>query len=409
MSYINLEELGFKDGAGLDAFHRLRASQVTTLFDAQLQYGLGSRDWQSATTGAGSQTHLPNESAVQLSTGGSTDGDGVIRQTRLCWRYQSGKSQLYFQTFLFGAAEPNVVRRVGYFNEDDGVFLEQNDTDLRVVNRSSVSGSSTDAAYAAQVSWNRDKLDGTGSSGKILDITKTQLMFLDLQWLGAGRVRVGFFIDGVPIIAHEFYHGNVLTTAYMKTANLPARGEIFNVGTSGGAATMKMICTSIMAEGGDDDFQAGHLNSASNGSSPVSVTSRRPVLSIRPAAMFGGVTNYAWYVLIDLIVRTVTNDVYWEVVYGGSLTGASWTAAAADSCVEWDSSATGITGGVSVLKGYSIAGLGSSGGAAIAKIAGRFPNSVSSLDGSQPSHTLVATSMSGSANVAVATNWREIY
>lgn len=409
MSFLPLNALQFADGPTIDGFGRLRTSQVSTLFDYQAQYNTGPRDWSGTVAGTGAITHLPNESSVELSTGGTGNGANAIRQTRICWRYQSGKSQQIFQTFLFGAAVANVRRRIGYYDANNGVFLEQTLTDLRFVQRTSTSGAPSDAAFAAQASWNKDKLDGTGPSGKTLDITMAQLMFIDLQWLGVGRVRCGFFIDGIPIVAHEFDNGNVLTLVYMTTANLPMRGEIENVGVAAGANTLKMICSSVMSEGGDEAFQRGNLNSAATGTTEIAVTTRRPIISVRPASTFNGIANRAWYILIEAVMQIRTNNLYWEVVFGGTLTGPVWTAAAADSCVEFDITATAIASGTSVVKGYGIAGVGAASGESTAQAAGRFPNSVDSLTGVQAAHTLVGTSMTGTSNVAAAINWREIY
>ena len=402
-------EASFLDGQHRDGFGRSRVSEVHTLFDTQAQYSSGPRDWSTSVTGTGAVTHLPLESSVELSTGGAGNGAKAIRQTKLCWRYQSGKSQVVFRTFLFGAAVANVRRRDGYFDENNGIFLEQTLTDLRWVVRSGVSGAPSDAVFAAQADWNVDRLDGTGPSGLTLDITLAQRMFIDLQWLGVGRVRVGFDIGGLAIEVHEFKFSNVLTTVYMTTANLPLRSEIENVGVAAGASTMKDICASVMSEGGDEEFQRGNLNSASNGTTPIAVTTRRPILSVRPAALFNGIANRSWYILIEALFKVTTNDLYWEIVYGGALTGPVWTAAAADSNVEFDVTATAIAGGTSVVKGFAISGVGAASGEANARSAGRFPNSVDSLLGTQLGHSIVGTSFAGTSNVAAAVNWREVY
>ena len=41
-----------------------------------------------------------------------------------------------------------------------------------------------------------DKFDGTGSSGLTIDFTKAQIFTFDQEWLGVGRVRMGFVING---------------------------------------------------------------------------------------------------------------------------------------------------------------------------------------------------------------------
>lgn len=413
MSYLNLEQLSFADSMQMDAFNRLRVSSPKDIFESQMQYETGLTDWSSLVAGAGSVSHLPNESSVLMSTGGTALGDKAYRSTKLCWRYQPGKSQFVFQTFLFGSAISNVRRRVGYFNTNDGIFFEQTDQGLFIVLRTSTSGAPVDERVA-QVDWNIDTLGADPSrnpSGDILDITTAQHLVIDMQWLGVGRVRVGFSIDGRPVLAHKFAKSNIITSVYMKTANLPLRLEIENTGVAGSAATMKQICSSIISEGGDLEGQRGSLRTASNGTSRKAVTTRRPILSIRPAATFFGQPNRAWYIPIEASVLSDA-DAFLEVVFGGTLTGAVWTAAGGGfSSVEYDTSATAITGGTSVISGHvSAPGSGAnSTGAAVANVSGRFPNSVDDLLGTQLGHTIVATSMSGTANMAAAANWREIF
>jgi hypothetical protein len=379
-------------------------SQVTTQLDDQRQYGLGPRIWSQAATGTGTATALPNESAVQMSTGGTASGAGMVRQTRLCWRYQTGKAQLIFRTFVFGAAVPNLRRRTGYFDDRNGVYCEQNENDIRLAIRDYTSGLAVDTRYATQAEWNRNKYPG-------FDATKGQLMFIDLTWLGLGKVRVGFWINGIPTIVHEFDNDNTLTTTYMQTANLPVRDEIENTGTTSGTNTFKTICCSVMSEGGNENFDAGHLNSASNGITPIALnTTLTPVLSIRPTATFGGVRNRAWYIpySIDFLV-TGNVDIAWQIVFGATLTGpTAFGLAFADSCVDVDVASTGYTGGVPVVRGYAPKGAASSSGVATATVAGRFPNSVDSLLGTQLGHTVVARSLSGTSAVVCAVNWREL-
>jgi len=112
---------------------------------------------------------------------------------------------------------------------------------MKVVIRSNVTGSPVDSEVA-QSSWNGDKLDGNGLSGITLSPLNTQIMWFDMEWLGVGDVRMGFFIGGKQIIAHTFGNANAIPTVYMSTPNLPIRYEITNDGT-GGAVDMDHICS----------------------------------------------------------------------------------------------------------------------------------------------------------------------
>lgn len=407
MTYIPLDSISYGDTMNLDAFSRLRVSGAVTIFESRSQYNTSPRDWSTLATGTGSVSLLTNESTVQLSTGGTASGAKIVRQTKLCWHYDQGKSQLGYMSFRFGAAVTNVRRRIGFFDDNDGLFLEQTSGFFGFVLRSSVTGSVVETQFP-QSSWNVDKLDGTGPSGITLDITKIQSMFFNFQGLGSGRIRVGFMYHGRFVVALALDSSNSTTIVGTRTTKLPFRGEIENTGVAAGTNTLNMIVAVLMSEEGDEAFGVGKLNRASNGITTVAVTTRRPVLSVRPALTFGGISNRAWYVLIEAVMRVTTNDVFWEIVYGATLTGPSWSSVTADSSVEYDVSATALSGGLTVVNGYALAGQGSSSGTTIASVAGRFPNSVDSLLGTQSGHSLVFTSMGGTASVAAAFNWREI-
>ena len=204
----------------VDAFGRLRISQPYTLFDSQNRFQADPQ-FDTSLTGSGAFAHLSNESSNSM-TVGTAIGE-VIRQTKRVFPYQPGKSLLTLATFAMAESQANLRQRVGYFGSDDGVYFEQNETDLRFVIRTSTSGSASDARYVTQANWNVDKLDGTGPSGYTLDETKTQILLIDYEWLGVGTVRVGFVIDGKNIICHKFNNANNLTSVYMKTAILPIR------------------------------------------------------------------------------------------------------------------------------------------------------------------------------------------
>jgi hypothetical protein len=77
-----------------------------------------------------------------------------------------------------------------------------------------------------QSQFNIDRLDGTGPSGYIVDLTKMQMWYIDYSWYGAGFVRWGIRgLDGNVIYAHKMLNNNVNYEAYMRSGNLPARYE----------------------------------------------------------------------------------------------------------------------------------------------------------------------------------------
>jgi hypothetical protein len=77
-----------------------------------------------------------------------------------------------------------------------------------------------------QSQFNLDRLDGTGPSGFVLDLSKMQMFYLDYSWYGAGTIRFGFrAADGKIVYCHRFVNNNQNYLAWMRSGNLPARYE----------------------------------------------------------------------------------------------------------------------------------------------------------------------------------------
>lgn len=342
-------------GGAIDAFGRARFSQPYTLFDSQNRYEKNDLFSETTATG-GTVTYTANESTVNLNVTTSS-GSEVVRQTYRSFSYQPGKGLLVMNTFVMPAAQEEQRIRIGYFNTENGVFLERDGTTVYIVRRTYVSGAAVDTRVA-QADWNGDKLDGTGDSGFTLDLTKSQIFWEDFEWLGVGSVRAGFVIDGQTIICHTFQNANNLNTVYMTTAILPVRYEITNTGATASSATLKQICSTVISEGGYEKKVATNVvrMTATNtniGSAFV------PLTSIRLASgRTGAVVIPDGY----SVLPTSASSVIFEVVMvkNPTLTGASWGATDSTN-VERDLSATSYTGGTIVHSQYVLASNLSSG------------------------------------------------
>jgi hypothetical protein len=334
-------------GAQLDAFGRLRVSQPYTIFDSKNRF-VKDAQFSESTAGGATITYTASQAAVNLNVT-TASGDSAVRQSFRVMPYQPGKGLLILATFVMATATENLRQRVGYFNADNGIFFQLNNTTKSFVIRSSVSGSPSDSNSAAQSSWNGDKLDGTGPSGLTLDLTKSQIFWTDIEWLGVGNVRCGFIINGQYIICHTFQNANINNTVYMTTAVLPVRYEITTTGVIGGAATLKQICSSVVSEGGYEQIsqpQVARRDTALTGLGTTFV----PLISIRLAA-----TGYG----AVIIPRTLNvfpasaDDFEFVLVKNPTLTGTpAWNAVPSDATVEFDVAATGYTGGDIVEQGY---------------------------------------------------------
>jgi hypothetical protein len=331
-----------------DAFGRLRVSNPLTLFDSSHRY----RDnglWNTATTSGGTAVFSPNEGLVDLNVTG-TSGSQVLRETAKVFSYQPGKSLLVFNTFVMAPAQTDLRQRVGYFGTDNGIYIQLRGNTLSFVERSIVTGVVTES-IVNQAAWNADTMDGNGPSGVTLDITKAQILFMDIEWLGEGTVRLGFVIDGNFIVCHRFNHANLIASTYITTASLPLRYEITNEGTAT-AATLKQVCSTVISEGGYE----------LRGSQQAIGT---PILT--PATFLAAGTYYPIAGIrlvptkLDAIVILTAASILglgngknyaWRVLNGTTITGGAWIPVGVDSAVEYNLTGTSTTGGRVLAQGY---------------------------------------------------------
>ena len=335
-------------GTNTDAFGRLRVSQPYTLFDSQQRYAADNQ-FDTSTVNGASTSFLSNESTVQMSVAATTNSQAV-RQTFRSMSYQPGKGLLVLATFAMNTPTANIRQRVGYFNTQNGVFFQANGTTLSMVMRSDslpTPGTPSDIRTVNQADWNGDKLDGTGASGLTLDPSKTQIFWVDFEWLGVGSVRTGFVINGQYIVCHTFNNANEIGSVYMTTAILPVRYEITNL-SNAVTASMKQICSTVISEGGYEQYSPSHLARRTTKLSNIQLTFK-PVVSIRLASTaLGAVVLPGRMQLLPIASQNYEVGLF----FNATLTGASWSAVASDANAEMDTSATAMTGGTLVQTDY---------------------------------------------------------
>jgi len=438
-------------GANPDAFGRARISELFTLGDYKHIYAVDPNFLDGLANG-GTVTFFPDQAACVLATTSNT-ASSAIHQTKFYHHYQPGKSQLIYSSFNFRAPNRNVTKRTGYFDANDGIYFEQVGSDtadgttvssttqtLNWVIRSYVGGSPSEATFNTTVNglayvykrrvpqseWNVDKCDGTGPSGFKLDITKTQLAWIDFQWLGVGRVRCGFAHQGQLITAHEYYHDNVLPTVYLSNPNLPVRCEIRNTGTTPGGA-FDQICATVMSEGGYVESGIDWSVYTAPRTTPAPGQTRFPLLAIRLKNTFNGYPNRLSVRPNSLGLYAETNSILYEVVKfpnAASLSttdpgGLVWTSADADSGVEYCVNATSFTAanGDRFASGYVPSGSSQNSLSPVAtgSLTAAKKNIISQNIDSTNSEVycvLVSTVNAGqqtTAKVAATIQWREIY
>ena len=338
---------GGTGGTSVDGFGRLRVGEPHTLFESYNRFGISNTRWNYVSTGTADVSFANTEGCVHM-TIGQGDTDSITYETKKVFPYQPGKSLLIMMTSTFEEPKANLTQRMGFYGANNGVYLQQTGNTSYIVMRSQTTGSVSNNEIS-QANWNTDKFDGAGPSGLTLDMTKSQIFWTDLEWLGVGSVRTGFVINGQLYIAHVFHHANIGTSTYMTTACLPLRYEIFNTGATTSNSTMRKICSTVMSEGGYN--QVTISRSVSNPIAGKNLTNniKNPMVSIRLRS--GRLDSVAIPFMVNFYGLQATAYKFFIMRNVTSLDNVSWQTIDTTSSVEYDLSANTITGGETVFEG----------------------------------------------------------
>lgn len=402
-----------------DAFGREKIAIPYTLGDYAHIYGINP-DFFDISEGGGSFHYAEDEASVTLFIEAGTSGK-AIHQSKRYHHYMPGKSQFILSSFVFGNFETGTSKNTGYFDDDNGIFFQQNSQgNLRFILRSYTSGSPQERVVE-QKDWNTDKADGSGKSGFNLDITKTQLLFIDFEWLGVGMVRCGFINKDNYILCHTFYNSNILDKVFMSTPNLPIRCEIDRDTIQTSSAGMSQICSTVISEGGyvesGRDWSFG-----TSITKPISNNNETPILAIKLKDTFG-TYNYANRMTVRLgnvnVLSSGESIVYdiKKVSHGSSLNTNSWSDINEESGVQFATSFSIPTDNIFTLETGYAAG-DSQGNKNFASAGGNNPPIsakqnyiVQNFDSNDSeAYILTAKRLNGTtANVVASMQWREIY
>lgn len=344
-----------QDSGDVDAFARLRVSNPSTIFDSKQIFDNQPLFWdEELESGAGITSAHSSDTASTVITSTLNTAGVFTRQTFMRFNYQPGKSQQVMMTGILdrSGGGTGVERRIGLFDDDNGLFFEDNAGTIGVTRRTNVTGTPVDNTVA-QASWNVDAMDGTGPSKVTVDWTKFQIFFFDFEWLGAGRVRMCLVIEGKLIPVHFFFASNVLDKVYMSTPNLPLRYQMITTGSSP-VSTIESGCSTVASEGGNQ--QTGILRYKSTSGTHVDANVENTIyaiIGIRLKSTHLGATISIESISIDEHVGTKKYE--WLLIFNPTVAGTFTYGAETNSAIETATGATAntVTGGTVITGGLA--------------------------------------------------------
>ena len=391
-----------------DAFGRLRTSSPTSLFDAQLTYDLQPLLFEAVTLNTGATvSHDATNRRANMAFSATTTGGKAFMQSYEHFRYRAGHSQLIYITFAMGAGVANVTKFAGYSDGTNGIELQR--VGASTIQLALLSSTTNGNQTVAQASWNIDAMGGAGPSGKTLDLTDTQILVIDFQALYAGRVRVGFDIDGVVYWVHEFDHANIIANPYIATANLPIRCGMTCTGTV--TATMNFICCTVQSENGESSREGFHFTQDAEVTAASGALTH--LVSIQPKTTFNSIVNRTKIIIdsVDIIV-TGNQPVHYVIVLGDVLTGTTTfnDVNTTYSAVQYNTA--GTTSGTPAITMYTghIPASAQSKGAVSQQVIMKYPITLDVAGNARALGrvTVLVSGIGGTSTVEGAINWTEV-
>ena len=332
-----------------DIFGNLKTSQQVNLFEYEFRYDRATDVyWDTDATSGGTGSVNTNTVSYELNCT-STTGSQFILQSRRYIEYRPSETQSVFFTANYKGAVANIMKCVGLYDDENGVFLQLDGTTPKFVIRSKTSGSVVDTT-ASQSNWNGDKLDGTGASGVTVDWEDQQLFEISFGWLGSAPVELYFYNGAEKVLVHRFTNTNSIAVPYSQSGTLPVRAEIENL-SSGAAESMHLTCVSVAARGTrlnigrvrPVDYDVNSAREFENGTEKIAVgfriKSTYKYSSAKPIE-FSGVSNGGGA------------EFLWRLYFNPTLSGGGSWADVDGSILQRLTNAPSFSGGTVIASGY---------------------------------------------------------
>ena len=352
--------VSFADNATIDAFQRLRVSEPVTLFESKQLHNMSTMFWSNSSLDGNVYHTGFSDPSITLSV--SANGGYAIRQTTQRFNYQSGKSMLYMFTGILNP-ETNIIKRYGCFSSltaapftpNVGLYFEASDDTMYCVQNNT--GFLVPSVSASRDEWNIDKLDGTGPSGQTITLSGTNIFVIDYEWLGVGRVRYGVVLDGHICYCHKIDNTG-RAGAYLRTPNHPVRAELRQTGI--GSGSMKMICSTVISEGGSDF--SGVTRSIDTASNTIASGTRSAILGVRLQSDKLDSVNQIINAGVICMQQAASNQApykYELVLNPAGVSGGTWSNITESNFQKWvgNSTPTADTGFI-LANGFGSAGAG---------------------------------------------------
>lgn len=333
-------------------FNELMTAERTPLIELRSNVPAVSYIRNIVSAAGGASVEVSNSEYVLRTTGATSDSVKIDSADR--GRYFPGfAAECGLGVRTDGTAMTgDMEQRWGYFDNDNGVYFGQDATGIFVAILKDGVETKT-----YQTDWNIDKLDGTGSSGQTLDLAEGNIYQIKFTWYGYGVINFQVVLPEPNTLKQQVYTVHRISptqSTSLLEPNLPIRAAILN-GTTATEHTL---------------FLAGRQFSVLGKYIPNTrqVSEFKPGVTVTAAGFSPLVTfnkkddRTGVLVKVNNFNLIATEPVLLQVRVGTSVSGATFrqpsNTSAAETAVEVDTSATGLTGGMTIYSQLIPGGIG---------------------------------------------------
>lgn len=352
------------DGSGYEldvnlpksAFGDLRTVELSPIFQGSFEYTVGNTKLNTNAVNSGGT--VTQASGMAVLTSGTTGGADARLQSTKPARYRSGFGGLLRFTTLFTAGIASTEQIIGLADELGSSTIFMNG--YMIGFNGTVFGfhrfQNDVLTTIALANWD-DPLDGSGTSGMTIDLTKINVWEIRFQYLGAGAIElwVESQTTGAFVLVHRINYANQNTSPSVHNPNFRFNMWVENNASS--SVIMKCSSYAFFIEGFTQFKELHQPQFSSEEQTVASVTTELALFTIRCKTSYVSKNNF-----IDILIERISiaieannanNLGSWRLILNTALGGTPSYADinTSDSIVDIDIAGTTVTGGTTLLDG----------------------------------------------------------
>lgn len=292
--------------------------QEISKFTQIFSYPFDTRLATTTSSTGGSVTQA--DSLLICSTSTNVLGSALFR-TKRALQYVPGKEAYIKFTAIFSTPKINSRQEIGLFDELNGFSIGTTGTSFAVFR----TRDSTVKDTILQANFNRDKLDGTGTSGFTLDITKGNIFRIAFGYLGFAPIYYEIFTPGKGwVLFHviEYPNSNTETNCNLPYIKFTAKAQNFGNNTN-------IVLKTASVEAGiiDGSGSVAEKVFARSTSTSISSTTGSRLVVYHSKTTFGALANKVETKITHLTGAVEGTKPLTFMIYklNSAPTGGSWT------------------------------------------------------------------------------------